>query len=99
MKVSDLDVGELVSVISTAIAPLLFKDVDQNVAPHLWRERAKLNAEVMGRIMAVLQCGDDVGPDIHELVELCTRHMQTGYEQSFSEVLGPGGSLSKAHKL
>lgn len=99
MKISDLDVGELVRVISSAIAPVLFEGVDQKVAPHVWRERLKLNAEVMGRITAVLQCGDEVGPDIHELIELCTRHMQTGYEQSFFEVLGPGGSLSKAHKL
>ncbi|PKH81915.1 hypothetical protein CXF97_13430 [Pseudomonas sp. Choline-02u-1] len=99
MKMSELDVAELISVISTAIAPTLFKGVDEKAAPHVWRERVRLNAQVMGRIAAVLHCGDEVGPDIHELIELCTRHMQTGYEQSFSEVLGPGGSLSKIHKL
>jgi hypothetical protein len=99
MNISDLDVGELVGVISNAIAPAIFKGVDQNATPHLWRERVKLNAEVMGRITAVLQCGDEVGPEIHELIEFCTQRMQTGYEQSFSKILGPGGSLSKIHKL
>jgi hypothetical protein len=99
MKISDLDVRELVDVISAAIAPVLFEGADQKVAPHVWRERVKLHAEVMGRVTAVLQCGDEVGPEIHEFIELCTQHMQTGYEPCVSEILGPGGSLSKIHKL
>ncbi|UVL53939.1 hypothetical protein [Pseudomonas sp. B21-035] len=98
MKISDLDVIELLDVITQAISPVLFKGLDQNTAPHLWRERVKLNAEIIGRITAVLQCGDEVGPEIHDLIELCTRNMQAGYEKSFSEVLGPGGSLSKIHR-
>lgn len=98
MNVSDLDVLELLGVINKAISPVLFRGVDQHSAPHLWRERVKLNAEITGRIMAVLQCGDKVGPEIHELIELCTRHTQTSYEESYSYFFGPGGSLSKFSK-
>ncbi|WDG79142.1 hypothetical protein PUP68_12065 [Pseudomonas chlororaphis] len=98
MKISDLDVLELLEVITKAISPVIFKGIDQDTAPHLWRERMKLNAEIVGRITAVLHCGDEVGPDIRDLIEICTRNMHAGYEQSFSEVLGPGGSLSKIRK-
>lgn len=98
MKVSDLDIPELLGVISPAISEVMFKGLDQSTPAHVWRERVKISAEVMGRITAVLQCGDEVGPEIHDLIALCTGHMQTGCEQSFASVLGPGGSLSKIHK-
>lgn len=98
MRVSDLDVPELLDVITKAISPVIFKGIDQDTPPHIWRERMKLNAEIVGRITAVLHCGDEVGPDIGELIEICTRNMRASYEQSFSEVLGPGGSLSKIRK-
>lgn len=97
MKVSDLDVPELLGVINKALSPVLFRGVDQHSAPHLWRERVKLNAEITGRIMAVLHCGDEVGPDIRELIELCTRHTQTSYGEEFSWFFGPGGALSRSH--
>ncbi|MFV3314127.1 hypothetical protein [Pseudomonas sp. NY15374] len=99
MKISDLDVGELVAAVSTAIAPIVFEGVDREVEPQVWRQRAQLNAEIMGRITAVLQCGDEVGPDIRELIDRCTDHMKVAFERSFAELLGPGGTLSEDHKL
>ncbi|WP_054070259.1 hypothetical protein [Pseudomonas syringae group genomosp. 3] len=98
MKISDLDVAELLGVISPAISDVLFRGLDRSTPANVWRERIKISAEVMGRITAVLQCGDEVGPDIQELIDICTRHMQSGYEESFAMVLGPGGSLSKIQK-
>ncbi|WP_405646490.1 hypothetical protein [Pseudomonas sp. Ld6] len=95
MKISDLDVAELVDVIGQALVPVLYRGLDASTAPHVWRERSQLNAELMGRLVAVIQCGDVVGPDVFPLIDVCTARMAESYAESFGALLGPAGSLSK----
>lgn len=95
MKVTDLDVAELVDVIGQALVPVLYRGLDSSTAPHVWLERSRLNAEVMGRVAAVLQCGEVVGPEIFPMIDVCTSRMAQSYAESFGALLGPKGSLSK----
>jgi len=99
MKVSDLDTGKLIEVINRAIFPVVFEGVDAQTSPSELRDRANLNSEIMGRIMGVLLCNDEVGEEIFDLINRSVAHMKTGHAESFGELLGPGGSLSKIHKI
>lgn len=89
MKISDLDVEELIGAISLAIAPVIFSDVTIETPAYVSRERVKIMAEIMGRIGGVLASGDEVGPDIHDLIAVYTSCMQEGYEGSFSFLFSP----------
>lgn len=95
MKLADLDIGELVEAIGLALIPIIFDGVDKETPAHAVRARARLNAEIMGRVAAVLYCGNRVGPDIGELIELFTRHMCREHLNAFNGVLGPEGHLSR----
>lgn len=99
MKISDLDTGKLIEVINRAIFPVVFEGVTAQTPPSELRNRANLNAEVMGRIMGVLLCKDEIGQEIFDLIDLSVAHMKEGHGESFDELLGPGGSLSNIHKL
>ena len=99
MKISDLDTGKLIEVINSAIFPVVFEGVGAQTSPSELRDRANLNSEIMGRIMGVLLCNDEIGPEIFDLIGRSVAHMKAGHAESFSELLGPGGSLSKIHKL
>ncbi|MFT0517258.1 hypothetical protein [Pseudomonas faucium] len=99
MKVSDYDAGELINAISSAISPVIFRGVGKDTPAHVMRDRMKVSAEIMGRITAVLHCGDEVGPDILERIERSIEHFKVAYEGSLSETLGPGGSLSKPPEI
>ncbi|MHC8388408.1 hypothetical protein ACYZTM_10300 [Pseudomonas sp. MDT2-39-1] len=99
MKISDLDTGKLNEVINSAIFPVVFEGVGAQTSPSEFRERADLNAEIMGRIMGVLLCNDEIGQEIFDLIDRGVAHMKAVHAESFSELLGPGGSLSKIHKL
>lgn len=98
MKVSELDVGKLVDAISSAIYPVVFDGVDGSAPPKDIRERAMVHSEVMGRIMGVLLCGDEVGHEVFDLIDRSVLHMKASHAETFGELLGPGGSLSKIHK-
>jgi hypothetical protein len=94
MDIADLNVAELIDSISRALVPVVFKGVGPDTPPYAVRERAQLNAEIMGRFAAVLYCGNKVGPDILELIELFTGHMHVEYQHAMGQFLGPGGALS-----
>ncbi|MCV4287862.1 hypothetical protein OH708_08095 [Pseudomonas capsici] len=98
MKLSDLDVGEMIGPISNAISPVIFEGAGESMPASELRARAKLHSEVMGRIMGVLLCGDEVGQDVFGLIEQSIVRMSECNSQAFGELLGPGGSLSKIHK-
>ncbi|MFW3166272.1 hypothetical protein WBQ28_17465 [Pseudomonas syringae pv. syringae] len=98
MKVSDVDVGKMIGPINNAIFPVVFEGIDGGTPASELRERAKLQAEIMGRIMGVLLCGDEVGQDVTCFIEQSIKRMKECNSQTFGELLGPGGSLSKIHK-
>ncbi|RON82423.1 hypothetical protein BK635_13045 [Pseudomonas chlororaphis] len=99
MKISDMDMGKLVDAIGSATFPVVFEGIGEHTPPSELRERANLNSEIMGRIMGVLLCGDEVGQEVFELIDRSIGHMKASHAESFEELLGPGGSLSKIHKL
>jgi hypothetical protein len=98
MKISDLDTQSLLAAIGTAIFPIVFEGVDASSPPSEIRERSKLNAEILGRVMGVLLAGDEIDAGIVDVIELSLKHMRTSQGVSFGELLGPGGELSKLHK-
>ncbi|KAA8689559.1 hypothetical protein ALO80_101847 [Pseudomonas caricapapayae] len=98
MKITDLDVGKMIGPISNAIFPVVFEGVDGSAPASELRKRASLHSEIMGRIMGVLLCGDEVGHDVVGLIEQSIVRMKESNSQAFGELLGPGGSLSKIHK-
>ncbi|WP_024669634.1 hypothetical protein [Pseudomonas tremae] len=95
MKISDIDLAEFVEAISQALVPLIYKGMDESSPPHVWRERAQLNADVMGRMLAVMHCGEEIGPEVAGLAEMYTKQMRESYAESFGTLLGPLGKLSK----
>lgn len=95
MKIADLDMRELIDAIGGALIPVVYKDIGKDATPHAVRERSRLNAEIMGRLAAVLYCGEKVGPEIVDLIDLFTAHMQLEHLQSMDRFLGPGGGLSR----
>jgi hypothetical protein len=95
MKLADLDMKELIDAISGAVVPVIFKDVDKETPPHALRERFRLNAEIMGRFAAVLYCGDEIGLETLDLINLFTTHMRVEHLQSMNQLLGPEGDLSR----
>jgi hypothetical protein len=95
VRVSDLDGGEMVDAISKAIYPIVFAGIGSQPTPRAVRERMHLNAEVMGRIMGVLLCGDEVGQEVFEMIDRCVMRMKAGHDESLGELLGPGGQLSR----
>ncbi|MGE8064230.1 hypothetical protein [Pseudomonas sp. NPDC089569] len=94
MKIADLDMAELIDAVGVALVPVIFKGVEKETPAYALRERARLNGEIMGRFAAVLYCGDEVGTDILELIDLFTAHMRGKHLQSMDRFLGPGGALS-----
>ncbi|MCI3945553.1 hypothetical protein K0038_02595 [Pseudomonas syringae] len=98
MKISDLDVGKMIGPLNDAIFSVVFEGVDGSMTASALRERSKLQSEIMGRIMGVLLCGDEVGQDVTYFIEQSIKRMKECNSQTFGELLGPGGSLSKIHK-
>ncbi|WP_422419776.1 hypothetical protein [Pseudomonas sp. GZD-222] len=97
MRIADLDISKLIEAIGIVLASVIFEGVEKDTPAHSLRERAQLNAEIMGRFAAVLYCGDKVGPEVLELIDLFTAHMQEKHLLSMARVLGPGGVLSQMH--
>ncbi|MEE3935518.1 MULTISPECIES: hypothetical protein [Pseudomonas syringae group] len=95
MKISEIKMPELIEALSQALVPLIYKGLDENSPPRVWRERAQLNADVMGRLVAVMHCGDEIGPEVVGLTEVFTKQMRESYAESFGALLGPQGRLSK----
>lgn len=98
MKISDMDMEILVQAIGEATYSVVFAGIGDATLPSELRAMANLNAEIMGRIMAVLRCGDEVGQEIFDMIDLDVARMKASYGQSFGELLGPGGSLSQLNK-
>lgn len=94
MKISDIKMPELIEALSQALVPLIYKGLDEKSPPHAWRDRAQLNADVMGRLVAVMHCGDEVGPEVVGLTEIFTKQMRESYAESFGTLLGPRGKFS-----
>lgn len=95
MKISDLDMSAIIDVIGPAIVPVIFQGVDRSTPAHVLRERARLNAEIMGRFAAVLYCGDEVGYEVVELVEHFSAYMQVEHQLAMKRFLGPAGGMSR----
>lgn len=98
MNISDADMEKLVHAIGEATYSVVFAGISAGTAPSELRAKANLNAEIMGRIMAVLRCGDHIGQEFFELIDLDVARMKASYGQSFGELLGPGGTLSQLNK-
>lgn len=94
MKISDINMPELIEALSQALVPVIFKGMETETPPHVWRERAQLSADVMGRFIAVIHCGEEVGPEVVELTEIFTKQMRQSYAESFGTLLGPRGKFS-----
>lgn len=99
MKISDLDMARLVDAVSDAIFPIVFEGVGDHTSPSELRERANLSSEVLGRIMGVLLCGDEVDQQVFDLIDRGVTHMKASHSKRFDELLGPGGTFSKRHEL
>ncbi|WP_433738204.1 hypothetical protein [Pseudomonas putida] len=99
MKISDLDVGKLIEVIGSAIFPVVFEGIGARTPPSELRDRANLNSEIMGRILGVLLCNDEISQEIFGLIDLSVARMKENQSKTLGESVGPGGSLSKIHKL
>lgn len=94
MKISDVDLKDLLVAISGAVAEVLHKESPAGKPAQYFRERSELTAEIMGRITAVLRV-DHLGPTILDDIEKCVGLMQASYRDTAAGLLGPGGSLSK----
>ncbi|WP_332768578.1 hypothetical protein [Pseudomonas koreensis] len=95
MEIADLDIRELIGAIGSALVPVVFKGVGKKPTPQAVRERLRLNAEIMGRLAAVLYGGEKTGPELIELIDLFTAHMQVEYSGAMKGFLGPEGELSR----
>lgn len=85
----------MIDAIGLAVAPLIFKGIENDTPAHILRERARVNAEVMGRFAAVLYCGDKVGIEVVDLIAHFTAYMQVEHQHSMKRVLGPEGDMSR----
>lgn len=94
MKITDLDLKEMIGEISATVSTLVFKGIDAGAPAKDFIDRAALQGEVMGRILAVLMneqiCPDSIGQD----VERCSAHMQDQIIKQIRSGIGPGGAIS-----
>ena len=95
MKISDLDTGKLNDVIASAIFPVVFEGISAQTPPSELRDRSNLNSEILGRIMGVLLCDNEIGQEIFGLIDFSVACMKEIHAERFGELLGPGGELSK----
>lgn len=95
LKISEVEMVELIDAIGLAIVPVLFKGVDKDTPAYVMRERANVNAEIMGRFAAMLYCGDEVGMEVLDLIAHFTAYMQVEHQHSMKRFLGPDGGMSK----
>jgi hypothetical protein len=94
MKITDLDLQEMIAEIAGAVSPFVFGDLGPGTPAKTYVERAALQGEVMGRILAVLMsekvCPDSIGQDI----ERCSTYMQEQITKQIRSGIGPGGAIS-----
>lgn len=76
MKITDLDLEEMIVQIAGAVSPFVFGDLGPGTTAKIYAERANLQGEVMGRILAVLMEEEVCGDAVAKNVEACTRRMQ-----------------------
>ncbi|UUC17530.1 hypothetical protein NOV18_20000 [Pseudomonas asiatica] len=94
MKITDLDLSKMIPEISVAVSSFVFGDLDPAAPAKTWIDRASLQGEVMGRIMAVL-VNEEICPEsIAQDVERCVGHMQDKIINEFRAGIGPGGAIS-----
>ncbi|EPJ2807937.1 hypothetical protein ACTHGN_000944 [Pseudomonas putida] len=76
MKITDLDLEEMIVQIAGAVSPFVFGDLGPGTSAKTYTERASLQGEVMGRILAVLMVDQVCGDTVANNVESCIHHMQ-----------------------
>lgn len=94
MKIEDLDVQQILGEISELLTPHLFRGIGPRTPAYVYRERMSLQAVITGRFMAVLMCGDDVGPDIVDRIEHAVGRSKEAYQATLEKELKPNGALS-----
>ncbi|WP_338791092.1 hypothetical protein [Pseudomonas sp. AE27] len=75
MKITDLNLEEMLGEIAAAVSPFVFGDLGPETPAKTYVERTALQGEVMGRIMAVLMKDEICGDTLVEEVEACSRHV------------------------
>lgn len=94
MRITDLDLKEMIGEISGTVSSFVFKDIEAGAPAKDFIERAALQGEVMGKILAVLM-NEEVRPDsIGKDIERCTAHMQEQITKQIRSGIGPGGAIS-----
>lgn len=83
MKITNLDLEEMIVQIAGAVSPFVFGDLGPGTPAKTYTERARLQGEVMGRILAVLMEDEVCGDTIAKNAEACIRHMR---EQTLKQV-------------
>lgn len=76
MKITDLDLKEMIAQIAVTVSPFVFGDLGPGTSAKTYTERARLQGEVMGRILVVLMEDEVHGDTVAQNVEACVRHMQ-----------------------
>lgn len=99
MKITDLDLREMLGQISDAVSPFVFAGLDATAPAKAWIDRADLQGEVMGRIMAVLMSEEVCSASIGQDVERCAGHMKEQMIHRIRAGIRPGGSLSASMVL
>ncbi|WP_448177409.1 hypothetical protein [Pseudomonas putida] len=94
MKITDLDLSKMIPEISAAVSSSIFGDLDPAAPASSWIDRAALQGEVMGRIMAVLINEEICQESIAHDVERCVGYMQDQIIKQFRAGIGPGGAIS-----
>ncbi|WP_313327021.1 hypothetical protein [Pseudomonas qingdaonensis] len=93
MKLTDLDLSKIIPDVSVAISTHIFGDLDAAAPAHAWIERAALQGEVMGRIVAVLMNEEICPESITQDVERCAGHMKEQITAAFRAGIRPGGAI------
>ncbi|AYN16683.1 hypothetical protein CHR29_16625 [Pseudomonas monteilii] len=94
MKITDLDLKEMIGEISGTVSSFVFKDIEPGASAKTYIDRAALQGEVMGRIMAVL-INEEICPEsIAQDVERCVGYMQDQIIKEVRAGVGPGGAIS-----
>ncbi|MFJ2982261.1 MULTISPECIES: hypothetical protein [unclassified Pseudomonas] len=94
MKITDLDLKEMIGEISGTVSSFVFKDIEPGAPAKTYIDRAALQGEVMGRIMVVLMNEQICAESIAQDVERCVGYMQDQIIKEIRAGVGPGGAIS-----
>lgn len=89
MKITDLDLEEMIVQIAGAVSPFVFGDLGAGTSAKTYTERANLQGEVMGRILAVLMFEEVSGDEIARAITACACSMRKQTLMQMRNLIGP----------